>query len=107
MWAGHNGDHAYYTAMELQYGEVDYDRSLRSVAQYFDYPDWSRSLDYGFPNPVGSAADLPSAGLPAARSAPGSSPWHEGHAQHLSGLAAGGMATIADRGSALPSLAPN
>lgn len=51
-WQGHNGDHAYYSAMALQYGGTDYDSSLAQVADYFDYPAWARSLDGGFLNPT-------------------------------------------------------
>lgn len=51
-WEGHNGDHAYYTAMALQYAGVGYDASLSQVASYFDYPAWERGLDLGFLNPT-------------------------------------------------------
>jgi hypothetical protein len=51
-WQGHGGDHAYYAAMALQYSGVEYDESLRQVADYFNYPRWERGLDYGFLNPT-------------------------------------------------------
>jgi hypothetical protein len=51
-WQGHNGDHAYYSAMALQYGGTGYDASLAEVARYFHYPPWERSLDLGFLNPT-------------------------------------------------------
>jgi hypothetical protein len=50
-WKGHNGDHAYYTAMALQYGGTSYDSSLAQVAAYFDHPPWAHTLDLGFLNP--------------------------------------------------------
>jgi hypothetical protein len=90
---GHNGDHAYYTAMALQYGEVDYDRSLRKVAQYFEYPDWSRSLDYGFLNPVVAPLIYPRPVYPLLAALPVHLLGMK--AMYLPGLAAGAVATIA------------
>lgn len=51
-WVGHNGDHAYYTAMALQYSGMSFGPSLDAVADYFHYPEWSVRLGYGFLNPT-------------------------------------------------------
>ena len=93
LWIGHNGDHAYYTAMALQYGNVEYDRSLRKVAQFFDYPDWSRTLDYGFFNPVVAPLIYPRPVYPLLATLP----MHVlgMKAVYLPGLAAGAVATVA------------
>jgi hypothetical protein len=93
MWIGHNGDHAYYTAMALQYGDVDYDRSLRKVAQYFDYAKWSRALDYGFLNPVVAPLIYPRPVYPALAALPVHILGMK--AIYLPGLAAGAVATVA------------
>jgi hypothetical protein len=93
LWIGHNGDHAYYTAMTLQYGEVDYARSLRKVAQYFDYAEWSYSLDYGFLNPVVAPLIYPRPVYPLLAALPVHVLGMK--AMYLPGLAAGAVATVA------------
>jgi hypothetical protein len=93
LWIGHNGDHAYYTAMTLQYGEVDYARSLRKVAQYFDYAEWSYSLDYGFLNPVVAPLIYPRPVYPILAALPVHVLGMK--AMYLPGLAAGAISTVA------------